>query len=296
MVLWHGDAVTGEYTSDASVIAVESLLKGVVNGNGIKVQDGTISLNVNTTADDYVSLGFNGAGELVVNYAPVLGEHPGGEMPEANGVGIWSRVYHRLTKEEVPTYLGEAAADATYVYWDNVSANALEELSAEQQASGDYQLYVLVDKDAAGDVRLMEAKRMGDAVGAKTKDFTNGEIALVLEADSAAEFASCDYVLFEAGVLRRGMLGGEISSDTDVFTTGQDWDGLVTSTNIAAIGNQLNEILDEVAQNIDGAHSDVTTTGEEITVEESADSTTGAVTYDIRYATVTDADIESIFG
>jgi hypothetical protein len=217
-------------------------------------------------------------------------------MPEANGVGIWSRVYHRLTKEEVPTYLGEAAADATYVYWDNVSANALEELSAEQQASGDYQLYVLVDKDAAGDVRLMEAKRMGDAVGAKTKDFTNGEIALVLEADSAAEFASCDYVLFEAGVLRRGMLGGEISSDTDVFTTGQDWDGLITATNIAAIGNQLNEIIDTLAESIDGAHSDVTTTGEEITVEESADSTTGAVTYDIRYATVTDADIESIFG
>jgi hypothetical protein len=102
--------------------------------------------------------------------------------------------------------------------------------------------------------------------------------------------------LLEAAVLRRGMLGGEIQSDNKVFTTGQDWDGLITATNIAAIGNQLNEIIDTLAESIDGAHSDVTTTGEEITVEESADSTTGAVTYDIRYATVTDADIESIFG
>jgi hypothetical protein len=295
LIITHSDANTGAQEKVASLIPVESLLKGVVNGNGIKVENGTISLNINSTVDNYVNLQFL-MGKLDVSYMPVLGELPESSMPKANGVAVENKILHRLTKDEVPAYLKDENAEPAYVYWNGSDATVLEGLTAEQQASGNYQLYVLLDKDAATDTKLLGATYRGGAIGAKTKEFIDGPIALVREKDSAAEYASCDYVLLEAAVLRRGMLGGEIQSDNKVFTTGQDWDGLITATNIAAIGNQLNEIIDTLAESIDGAHSDVTTTGEEITVEESADSTTGAVTYDIRYATVTDADIESIFG
>jgi hypothetical protein len=51
LIITHGDANTGAQEKVASLIPVESLLKGVVNGNGIKVENGTISLNINSTVD-----------------------------------------------------------------------------------------------------------------------------------------------------------------------------------------------------------------------------------------------------
>lgn len=302
LVMSHDDLNDSQGTPLwVSVIPVEKLLRGVVNGNGIKVENGTISLNINTTADDYVSLGFNENGELVVNYTPVLGEHPGGDLPEANGIVVdqYGAPY-KLTKDEVAAYLGDTDVEPTCVYWDysstNGGATALESLTAEQQASGNYDMFVLIEKDVAAGAELEPTLWSAGYVGAKTKTFAAGEISLVLEANSVAEFASCDYVLLNGYVYRKMMTGGDVSSDSFAMPSRQSFDGLITATNIAAIGNQLNEIIDTLAQSIDGAHSDVTTSGEEITVEESTDATTGAVTYDIRYATVTDADITSIFG
>lgn len=298
---YYANGDSEQVADRVSVIPVESLLRGVVNGNGIKVENGAISLNINTTADDYVSLGFNSRGELVVNYTPVLGEHPGGDLPEANGIVVdqYGAPY-KLTKDEVAAYLGDTDVEPTCVYWDysstNGGATALESLTAEQQASGNYDMFVLIEKDAAAGAELEPTLWSAGYVGAKTKTFAAGEISLVIEANSAAEFASCDYLLLNGYVYRKMMTGGDVSSDSFAMPSRQSFDGLITATNIAAIGNQLNEVLSEVAQSIDGAHSDVAASGEEITVEESTDATTGAVTYDIRYATVTDADITSIFG